>query len=218
VDDQRLIQEGLAGRLTPDSPEYDRFVDITARRPTGEAGAAHYRNPKEHEESFMTALDALELTLDDRYLELGIGGGQLLERVLETVSGAVGVDHSPDMLALTRARNAEALATGRLQLQEGDVHELPFRDAEFTRVACVNAFFFIERPAEFLAEVRRVLAPGGRFVLVTALPAGSSSSGPWGPALRTYEPEVLRAMLVDAGFADPTVGERSGQQVAVATA
>jgi len=218
VDDERLIEEGLAGRLAPDSPEFARFVDITARRPTGEAGTAHYRNPAEHEESFTTALEALELTPDDRYLELGIGGGQLLERALETVSSAVGVDHSADMLALTRERNADPLAAGRLQLVEGDFHQLPFQDGEFTRIACVNAFFFVERPAEFLAEVYRVLAAGGRFVLVTALPGGNSSSGPWGAALRTYEPEVLRAMLVDAGFANQMVGERRGQQVAVATA
>jgi ubiquinone/menaquinone biosynthesis C-methylase UbiE len=218
VDDEQLIESGLAGRLRPGTPEFDRFVDITARRPSGEAGAAHYLNPEEHEKSFTTALDALELTPADRYLELGIGGGQLLERALETVRSAVGVDHSPDMLVLTRARNAEAVTSGRLRLLEGDVHDLPLRDGEFTSVACVNAFFFIERPAEFLAEVHRMLAEGGRFVLVTALPGGNSSSGPWGPALRTYEPEVLRAMLVDAGFADPTVGERDGQQVAVATA
>ena len=216
--DERLIEEGLAGRLAAGSPEFERFVDITARRPTGEAGAAHYRNPKDHEESFATALDALELTPDDRYLELGIGGGQLLERALQIVLSAVGVDHSPDMLALARERNAGAVAAGRLQLLEGDVHQLPFQNGEFTRIACVNAFFFIERPAEFLAEVRRVLVEGGRFVLVTALPGGHSSSGPWGPALRTYEPDTLRAMLVDAGFAEPTVGERGGQQVAVATA
>lgn len=82
---------------------------------------------------------------------------------------AVGIDHSPDMLALTRERNAEAFAAGRLRLLEGDVHDLPLPDGEFTRIACVNAFFFIERPAEFLGEVRRVLAPSGRFVLVTAV-------------------------------------------------
>jgi SAM-dependent methyltransferase len=215
VDDERLIEEGLAGRLSPGSEEFDRFVDVTARRPSGVAGAAHYRNPEEHEASFALALGALGLTPSDRYLELGIGGGQLLERALETVPSAVGIDHSADMLALTRERNAEAVAAGRLRLLEGDVHNLPLPDGEFTRIACVNAFFFIERPAEFLAEVRRVLAPAGRFVLVTAV-RDAEWNGPWSAALRTYEPETVRAMLFDAGFAEATVDERSGQQVAVA--
>jgi SAM-dependent methyltransferase len=219
VDDERLIEVGLAGRLGAHTPEFERFVDITARRPSGDAGAAHYRDPQEHEESFAIALEALRLRREDRYLELCFGGGQVLERALATVQSAAGIDHSPDMLALARSRNAEALAAGRLELAEGDVHELPWSDAEFTCAACLNAFFFIERPADFLAEVRRVLAPGGRFVLVTARSAADASAGPWNPALRRYEPAVLRALLLDAGFVDASVEERDdGPQVAVARA
>jgi SAM-dependent methyltransferase len=219
VDDERLIEDGLAGRLEAHTPEFERFVDITARRPSGDAGAAHYRDPQEHEESFAIALEALRLRREDRYLELCFGGGQVLERALATVRSAAGIDHSPDMLALARSRNAEALAAGRLELAEGDVHELPWSDAEFTCAACLNAFFFIERPADFLAEVRRVLAPGGRFVLVTARSAAEASAGPWNPALRRYEPAALRALLLDAGFAESSVEERDdGPQVAVARA
>jgi len=53
---------------------------------------------------------------------------------------------------------------------------------------------------------------------VTALPEGSSSSGPGTPALRTYEPGVLRALLLEAGFGEALVEERSGHQPAVAVA
>jgi len=41
VDDEQLIEQGLARRLEAESPEFERFVDITARRPSGSAGAAH---------------------------------------------------------------------------------------------------------------------------------------------------------------------------------
>lgn len=219
MDDERLIEEGLAGRLAADTPEFERFVDVTARRPSGDSGAGHYRDPKEHEESFALALAALELTGRDRYVELCFGGGQVLERALETAASAAGIDHSPDMLALASERNAAAVAAGRLELVQGDVHELPWPDGEFTCAACLNAFFFIERPADFLAEVRRVLAPGGRFVLVTARSAADASTGPWNPALSRYEPAVLRALLLDAGFVDASVEEGDdGPQVAVARA
>jgi SAM-dependent methyltransferase len=215
MDDERLIEEGLAGRLAAGSPEFQRFVDITARRPSGAAGAGHYRDPKEHEESFVLALAALEPTSADRFVELCFGGGQVLERALETVTSAAGIDHSEDMLALAGERNAGAVAAGRLELVQGDVHRLPWPDGEFTCAVCLNAFFFIERPADFLAEVRRVLAPGGRFVLLTAVLA-AAWNGPWAPALRTYEVEELRTLLLDAGFAEATVDESSGQQLAVA--
>lgn len=216
MDDERLIEDGLAGRLEAHTPEFERFVDITARRPSGDAGAAHYRDPQEHEESFAIALEALRLRREDRYLELCFGGGQVLERALETVPSAAGIDHSPDELALASERNAAALAAGRLELVQGDVHELPWRDGEFTCAACLNAFFFIEQPGGFLAEMRRVLTPGGRFVLLTAV-REAAWNGPWAPALRTYEPDTLRSMLLDAGFAEATVDETSGQQLAVAS-
>jgi SAM-dependent methyltransferase len=215
VDDERLIEDGLAGRLAADTPEFERFVDITARRPSGDAGGGHYRDPKEHEDSFVLALETLRLTNADRYLELCFGGGQVLERALATVPSAAGIDHSGDMLALALERNADAVDAGRLELVQGDVHELPWPDDEFTCAACLNAFFFVERPADFLAEVGRVLAPGGRFVLLTAV-RDAAWNGPWAPALQTYEPEAVRSMLLDAGFAEATVDESSGQQLAVA--
>lgn len=215
MDDEQLIEEGLAGRLAAGSPEFERFVDVTARRPSGDAGAGHYRDPQEHEASFALALSTLELTAEDRYVELCFGGGQVLERALGTVASAAGIDHSPDMLALARERNADAVAAGRLELVQGDVHELPWADGEFTCAGCLNAFFFIERPADFLAEVRRVLAPAGRFVLLTAV-RDAAWNGPWSRALRTYEPDMLRSLLLDAGFAEATVDESSGQQLAVA--
>jgi SAM-dependent methyltransferase len=217
VDDERLIEDGLAGRLAADSPEFERFVDVTAQCPSGGAGAAHYRDPKEHEESFALARDALGLTAGDRDLELCFGGGPVVERALETVASAAGIDHSPDMHALARERNAAAIAAGRLELVQGDVHELPWPDGEFTCAGCLNAFFFVEHPNDFLTEVRPVLAPASRFVLLTAVP-DAARNGPWGPALRTYEPDTLRSMLLDAGFAEASVDESSGQQLAVAGA
>ena len=62
-----------AGRLAPGSPEFERFIDITARRPSGEA-VQRYRDPTEHYADFETALCLLELAGDDRYLELCFGG------------------------------------------------------------------------------------------------------------------------------------------------
>jgi hypothetical protein len=63
--------------------------------------------------------------------------------------------------------------------------------------------------------VRRVLAPAGRFVLLTAVQS-AAWNGPWAPALRMYDAGTLRSLLLDAGFAEATVDESSGQQVAVA--
>ena len=49
--------------------------------------------------------------------------------------------------------------------------------------------------------------------------AADASAGPWNPALRRYEPAVLHALLLEAGFAEATVEEDAGgPQVAIAHA
>ncbi len=217
--DDRLVEEGMAGQLRPGTPEYERFIDITARRPTGQVGVAHYRDAKEHQRSFQIALEGLHLTPHDRYLELGFGGGQLLEMALQIVASAAGIDHSPDMLALASERNVSAVVAGRLQLVYGDVHQLPWAAAEFTCAAAVNMFFFVQEPDRFLSEIHRVLGPGGRLVIVTAGPtAEPGPSAPWQAALRVYPAEVLERMVRAAGFISVTVEQHEGNSQVVRAA
>jgi SAM-dependent methyltransferase len=85
----------------------DRLVDVTARRPTGPIGRRMYRQPAGHERSFRQVLQWLGPVEGDSCLEIGCGGGVLLERVLAAGAASVaGLDHSLDMLALSMARNA----------------------------------------------------------------------------------------------------------------
>jgi ubiquinone/menaquinone biosynthesis C-methylase UbiE len=211
-----LIEDGMAGRLRPGTEAFERFIDLTARRPSGEQMRAHYRDPEHHRESFASALKVLKLTPEDRYLEIGFGGGQLLETALRTVRSAAGIDHSPEMLALASERNTEAIVAGRLQLVYGDVHRLPWADGEFTCTAAVNMFFFVEAPETCLSELHRVLAREGRLVIVTAAPRDDdSTASPWTPALRTYSDAELEALLRRAGFSEASVSRRAvGSQLA----
>jgi ubiquinone/menaquinone biosynthesis C-methylase UbiE len=75
-----------------------------------------------------------------------------------------GVDLSPDMLAIARDR---AHQTGRpIDLHEGDAHDLAFPDASFDTVVCTFSLCNIPDQRHAIAEMRRVLKPGGRLVLV----------------------------------------------------
>ena len=97
-------------------------------------------------------------------LEVGCGTGHWLSRLRspdapasdgEAGSILVGVDPSAPMLA--RAREA---APGAL-LARARAEDLPFADASFDRVCCVNALHHFTDRARFFAEARRVLRPGG---------------------------------------------------------
>jgi ubiquinone/menaquinone biosynthesis C-methylase UbiE len=153
-------------------PLVDRLIDVTARRPSGWVARRTYGGsmgaPKGHEAVFDQVLDLAGSLEGERCLEVGCGGGRLLERVLAAgAASAAGLDHSQDMLTLSRERNRDALERGALELKLGEADQLPWPDETFSLALSANTFFFIERPEQVLAELHRVLSPGGRMVIAT---------------------------------------------------
>jgi SAM-dependent methyltransferase len=94
-----------------------------------------------------------------RVLEVGGGPGELAERMARELGAAVEfVDISPRMVELARARGIDA--------RVGDVQELPFEDATFDVAVAAWMLYHVPDLDRGLAELRRVLAPGGRLVAV----------------------------------------------------
>ncbi|MBB4268023.1 class I SAM-dependent methyltransferase [Roseospira visakhapatnamensis] len=182
----------------------DRLVDAIARRPNGPVGRALYRRPVGHLAGFRKALTAVPVTGTDRILDVGCGGGMFLEMALSHGCRAAGLDHSADMVAETRARNARAVADGRLEVVQGDAAALPFPDGAFDAVYCLHAFFFFPRPAEAIAEMARVVTPGGRVAIVTTPPTSSRwvrwAFGPIARRMRFDAPETLARWSEAAGL------------------
>lgn len=98
-----------------------------------------------------------------RVLEVAIGTGRNLAHYAADVS-LTGIELSPAMLAIARQR---AAALGRhVELSEGDAEHLPFGDAAFDTVVCALSLCTIPDPAAAVGEMRRVLSPGGRLLLL----------------------------------------------------
>jgi len=109
------------------------------------------------------ALAALSLGPDDELLDVGCGSGAAVREAAQVARHAVGFDLSGGMVA--RARE---LAAGieNVELHVGDVAgRLPFEDARFSAVLSTTAFHHFTDPERTLAEMARVLAPGGRIVI-----------------------------------------------------
>lgn len=141
----------------------------------------------------------------------GCGGGRAVAELAERAARSIGVDRDPEMIAVARER----WPTGEFHV--GDACELPLETGSVSGYCADKVLHMIDDPARAVAEARRVLAPGGRAVLL-----GSD----WDTiAIDSDEPETTRRLvhakadsfpsprvarrhrnlLLDAGFTDPVV-------------
>ncbi|SFW72013.1 class I SAM-dependent methyltransferase [Amycolatopsis australiensis] len=120
---------------------------------------------RRNREAVVRAVAALGLTGGERAADIGFGGGLGLTLLLREASVVHGVDISTTMLDRARGTFHRELAAGRLVLHEGSMTALPLEDASVDAIVSTNTVYFVEDLAAAFAEVARVLAPGGRFVL-----------------------------------------------------
>ena len=98
-------------------------------------------------------------------LDLGAGTGRMLELLAPQASRAVGVDLSPAMLNLARAR-IEERGLRNVQLRQGDVYAPPVERAAYDLVVVHQVLHFLDDPGRALLEAARTLRPGGRLLVV----------------------------------------------------
>ena len=166
-----------------------------------------------------------------RLLDVATGTGRFLGQAARALPGStlVGVDLSPWYIEHAREhQRARGGASRSLRFEVGNAESLPFADESFDAVTSI--FLLHELPRRVrrtaLAEVRRVLAPGGLLVLEDA--AQSSDAHELAPVLAQfskdmhepyfadYQRDDLAALLEEAGFSDVRVGSHFVAKVASA--
>lgn len=110
----------------------------------------------------------------DRILEVGTGEGQVA-RAMAAVHGAtvVGVDPTANQIAEALRRG------GGVEYHRAGAEDLPFEEASFDAVVCCLVFEHIDAVDAALAEVARVLRPGGRFVFCLNHPLLQTPGSGW---------------------------------------
>ena len=98
-------------------------------------------------------------------LDLGAGTGRMLELLAPRAVRAVGVDLSPAMLNLARAR-LEEHNLRNVQLRQGDVYAPPVERGAYDLIVIHQVLHFLDEPGRALAEAARLLRPGGRLLVV----------------------------------------------------
>jgi ubiquinone/menaquinone biosynthesis C-methylase UbiE len=140
-------------RTMPDHPLFARFYDRLLAN-TERAGLADMRH-------------RLLSSASGRVLELGAGTGHNLEHYTDAVTELVLAEPDPNMAAILRERlESEGTAAGQPSVIEAPAEELPFDDGSFDVVVATLVLCTVERPVRALAEARRVLVEGGRFLFL----------------------------------------------------
>ena len=126
-----------------------------------------------------------------RLVDIGTGTGRMLELFAGEAKSALGVDRSPEMLRLARVKLAQA-GLASAELRQGDMFSLPLASGCADTVIVHQVLHYAQQPAAAVAEAARLLAPGGRLLIVDFAP---------------HEREELRARDAHArlGFADEAV-------------
>jgi SAM-dependent methyltransferase len=144
-------------------------------------------------------------------LDLGCGAGRFVAALRDAGAGAVGVEIASG--ALERARAVAPGADLRLLAEDGSI---PLEHGSVDLVWCSEVLEHVADGAHLLQEARRVLRPGGRLLLtvpyhgrlqgaLVALTRFDAVFDPQGQHLRFFTRTSLRASLLAAGFAEPSV-------------
>lgn len=146
-------------------------------------------------QSNILAVDRLALGPGDRFLDIGCGLGAALEHGSKAGADTAGIDPSPSMVERARKR----VPTAEVEL--GSAEEIPFPDDRFTAVMAVSTFHHWTDHDQGLVEVLRVLAPGGRLLVMEQhLKRGS------GHGLTAAGAEDVVADMGDIGFESVEIG------------
>ena len=141
----------------------------------------------------------------DEVLDVATGTGAVVRELLRQKGCAVvGVDQSPEMLAVAREH-----LPATVKLVEASAEHLPFEDASFDALTVTYLLRYVDDPGATLAELARVVRSGGTVAsLEFAVPAGL-----WRPLWRAYVGAVLPAAgrIVSPGWHD--VGDFLGGSI-----
>jgi demethylmenaquinone methyltransferase/2-methoxy-6-polyprenyl-1,4-benzoquinol methylase len=120
----------------------------------------------------------VDVTAEATVLDVATGTGAVAAELLRRRGcRVVGIDRSPEMLAEARRRLGV-----RVELHEARAEELPFQDASFDALTFTYLLRYVDDPAGTLAELARVVRPGGTLAMLEfALPRGL-----WRPLWELY--------------------------------
>src|ERR1700730_11874914 len=135
--------------------------------------------------------------------DLGCGTGVVSAALASFVARVVAVDASPAMLQAARKR---LRGFDNIDLRRGELEALPIDDARLDAATLMLVLHHVPEPERALAEVARVLKPGGRLIVVDMLPHDRDNyRQQMGHVWLGFSREHVHRLLSDSGFGDTRI-------------
>lgn len=99
-----------------------------------------------------------------RLVDIGTGTGRMIDLFGEAAQSVIGIDRSPEMLRLARAKLTRP-ELAHVELRQGDMFALPLLSASADVVIIHQVLHYAQQPEAAIAEAARLLAPGGRLLV-----------------------------------------------------
>lgn len=164
----------------------------------------HAKMEDEHSDTVRQVVERMGIASGDKILDLGCGNGWATRLLAKTASGvqAIGIDVSPAMIAQAEELHSFTI---RARYEVGPIEQLDFADAHFDRVFSMEALYYSVDLEAALAEMLRVLKPGGKADVVIDYYEENPGVGGWpeacGVPLRLLSEAGWRQAFEQAGFA-----------------
>src|SRR5690242_11247314 len=165
-------------------------------------------------------LTHISIDTHDTILDIGCGGGRTVNKlaVIATQGKVYGVDFSGESVAFASRLNKQWIDTGRVEIREASVSQLPFSADAFDVVTGVEThFWWPDLPAD-MREVLRVLKPGGTLIIIAEIYKGANTATaklaekylPLSGMALLSESEH-RELFTNAGYSDTQIFAEAGK-------
>ncbi len=146
----------------------------------------------------------LDLQSEDTVLEIGFGGGYLLEKMIDSQipSPIAGIDPQVDVIKMGNKKFKTAIAKKHLELQQASGESLPYGENTFTKICTVNTVYFWSDPQRVLEQCDRVLQPQGKLIICYNSPEFLAQTKLIQHGFTAYQPAELESLMASSGFVD----------------
>ena len=155
-----------------------------------------------NKQMYIEATKLLHLLPNDELLEIGFGNGAFIEDMVHKITPGnyAGIDISKTMIKKARRKNKSLIRVGKVKLFKSDANNLAFDNASFDKVLTVNTIYFWDEPEGVMIEIKRVLKPGGKFVVALNTKDAMEGSEYVKERFKLYNIKKVERLFRNSGF------------------